>query len=67
MVGDGQRIKFWKDRWCGDTPLNIAFHSLFTCVCVKEAWVGEVWSVEQGRGVGILPSSDCSMIGKWSM
>ena len=49
VVGDGQRIKFWKDRWCGDIPLNVVFPSLFTCACAKEAWVGDAWSVEQGR------------------
>ena len=21
VVGDGLRVKFWKDKWCGDTPL----------------------------------------------
>ena len=50
VVGDGRRKKFWKARWCGVTPLNMAFPLLFNCDCVKEAWVGEVWSGEQDRG-----------------
>ena len=40
-VGDGKRIKFWKDRWCGDSSLNIVFPSLFTLASVKEAWMGD--------------------------
>lgn len=48
-VRDGWRIKFWKDRWCGYNPLNITFTSLFTCACVKEAYLGEMWNLEQGR------------------
>ena len=47
VVGHGPRIKFRKDRWCGDTPLNVAFPSLFDCACAKEVWVWEICSVDQ--------------------
>ena len=50
VIGDGQRFNFWKDRWCGDSPLNIAFPSLFAFACAKEAWVRDSWSEKQGRG-----------------
>ena len=50
VVGDGKRIKFWKDSWCGDTLLFDAYPSLFTIACAKSAWVGEVWSAEMGGG-----------------
>ena len=23
VVGNGRRVKFWKDRWCGDEPLCV--------------------------------------------
>ena len=49
VVGDGKRMKFWEDSWCGDTSLIDAYHSLFTIACAKNAWVGDVWSAEMGR------------------
>ena len=50
VVGDGKRTKFWKDKWCGDLPLDVAFPSLFSCAMEKEAWVGDLWSYEYGGG-----------------
>ena len=50
VVGDVKRIKYWKDRWCNDTPLNVAYPSLFTLACAKDAWVGGLWSAELGGG-----------------
>jgi hypothetical protein len=29
VVGDGTRIRFWHDPWCGDTVLKVAFPILF--------------------------------------
>lgn len=29
MVGNGQRVNFWKDGWCGDSPLCVSFPTLF--------------------------------------
>lgn len=29
--------------------MNVAFSLLFAFTCVQEAWVGDVWSVEQGK------------------
>ena len=42
-VGNGKRIKFWKDKWCGDEPLNVSFPSLFALSNSKDAWVVELW------------------------
>ena len=41
-MGDGRRVRFWKDRWCGDEALRISFPSLYALVTSKEAWVAEV-------------------------
>ena len=38
-VGNESRVKFWKDRWCGEQPLCEIFLSLFTLSSSKEAWV----------------------------
>ncbi|RVW58949.1 Clathrin interactor EPSIN 2 [Vitis vinifera] len=34
-----RRAKFWKDKWCGDKPLNASFPSLYVLTISKEAWV----------------------------
>lgn len=28
MAGNGRRVKFWKDRWCQEKPLRVAFSTL---------------------------------------
>lgn len=50
-VGNGRRIRFWLDSWCGDEALCNSFLSLFALVVSKEEWVVEVWdpSVEGGK------------------
>ncbi|RVX19381.1 hypothetical protein CK203_008774 [Vitis vinifera] len=52
-VGNGRRIRFWLDSWCGDEALCSSFPSLFALAISKEEWVAEVWdpSVEGGDGV----------------
>ena len=37
MVGNGRRVKFWMDKWCGDEPSCVSFPSL------KVAWVADLW------------------------
>ncbi|RVW76992.1 hypothetical protein CK203_036864 [Vitis vinifera] len=66
VVGDGEKVKFWKDKWCETIPLCEAFPSLFALASNKEAWVNEVWTAEGERGeVGTLVSIDLSTIGSW--
>ena len=58
VVSNGQRVSFWKDKWCGTTPLCDSFPSLFALATPKEAWVKDVWIVSQSRemgGVAALP------------
>ena len=50
VLGDGKRTKFWKDSWCSDTSVNNAYPSLSAIACAKNAWVGDVWSMEMGGG-----------------
>lgn len=67
MVGDGQKVKFWKDRRYGNSPSNVDFLSLFACPCTKEAWVGMYGLWTQVGDVGTPLSSDSLMIGTWRM
>ena len=67
VVGDGEKVKFWKDKWCETIPLSEAFPSLFALASNKEAWVNEVWTAEGEWGeVGTLVSIDLSTIGSWN-
>ncbi|KAL6329295.1 hypothetical protein AAG906_015504 [Vitis piasezkii] len=49
-VGNGRRVRFWKDSWCGAEAFCNSFPSLFVLAVLKEEWVLEVWdpSVEGG-------------------
>ena len=42
LVGNGQRVRFWRDRWCGDSPLCVSCPSLFALAVDKEAWVSNI-------------------------
>ena len=48
MVGEGQRVNFLRDKWCGATPLCDSFPSLFALTVSKEAWVKDVWNFLEG-------------------
>ena len=36
-VGDGKRVRFWKDRWCREEPLAVNSPELFSIAIDKEA------------------------------
>ncbi|KAJ9682276.1 hypothetical protein PVL29_018248 [Vitis rotundifolia] len=55
VVGDGKKVSFWKDKWCGTTPLCEVFPSLFALTISKEARVNEVWTAEGERGGSWTP------------
>jgi hypothetical protein len=38
-VGDGLKVRFWHDGWCGEQPLKISFLGLYNIACCKDAWV----------------------------
>ena len=52
FVGNGPSVGFWKDKWCGDSPLSVSFPTLFALAIDKEAWVEDIWDplAEGGRG-----------------
>ena len=51
-VGVGDRVKFWKDRWCGDLSLKLAFPILYNFVVNREASIESslIWDVRFNRG-----------------
>ena len=38
-VGDCRRVRFWKDRWCGEDSLEEVFPSLYSLASSRDAWV----------------------------
>uniref|UniRef100_A0A2N9EED7 Reverse transcriptase zinc-binding domain-containing protein n=1 Tax=Fagus sylvatica TaxID=28930 RepID=A0A2N9EED7_FAGSY len=51
VVGQGNRIRFWKDKWCGGTSLMVLFPNLFTCSSNREATIANVLTSPDSRGV----------------
>ncbi|RVX20860.1 hypothetical protein CK203_002941 [Vitis vinifera] len=49
-VGDGKRVRFWKDIWCGSNSLCEAFPSLFALAVSKEVWVADCWDLMGEEG-----------------
>ena len=43
VVGDGSRIRFWKDVWGAEEALCITFPTLFSLVVQKDALIREIW------------------------
>ena len=49
-LGDGRRVNFWKDAWCGEEALCSVYPFLFNLALNKEATVADMW--DRGRGEG---------------
>ena len=50
VLGDGRRINFWSDVWCGGEALSIRFPTLFSLATNKEAKVADIWEMREGEG-----------------
>jgi hypothetical protein len=37
-VGDGPKVNFWHDVWCGVQPLKMSYLDLFSITRYKDAW-----------------------------
>ncbi|RVW40614.1 Retrovirus-related Pol polyprotein from transposon RE1 [Vitis vinifera] len=53
-MGSDRRVRFWKDKWCGNEPLCESFPSLFVISLAKDVWVSDVWNPD-GVGDGWTP------------
>ena len=49
-LGDGRRVNFWKDAWCGEDALCSVYPSFFNLAIHKEATVvtTQIWGIMTG-------------------
>lgn len=38
-VGSGRRLLFWKDKWCGQLPLCVAFPLFMLLLLLRTLWL----------------------------
>ena len=48
-VGDGSRVSFWHDVWCGDSTLKESFPTLLAIACNPTALVADILQVHNGN------------------
>jgi len=50
-VGNGSRMLFWHDKWCGEvgTTLKFQFPNLFKMACLRDATAQEVLSRNESQ------------------
>lgn len=47
-IGNGATVRFWEDKWCGDTTLRRAFPSLYNIATNKNIMVSFVLQINDG-------------------
>ena len=59
VVGNGQRVSFWNDKWCGTSSFCESYPFLFVFSATKEAKVSDMRTVlasgEKGGGRELEP------------
>ena len=50
IMGDGDCIRFWEDKWCGENPLCASIPTFYAIVASRGAKVGEVWKTTRDGG-----------------
>jgi hypothetical protein len=48
VIGNGSKVLFWHDVWCGEIPLKTLFPELFLIASGKDAWVEENMQRQNG-------------------
>uniref|UniRef100_A0A2N9I9X1 VAL1-3 N-terminal zinc finger domain-containing protein n=1 Tax=Fagus sylvatica TaxID=28930 RepID=A0A2N9I9X1_FAGSY len=51
VVGTGNRVQFWTDKWCGESALADRFPLLYSCSTQCDATIADVLTSPNSRGV----------------
>ena len=49
-IGNGTKIRFWTDLWCGCTVLSQRFPHLYGMAALRNDTVEEMWDQNVGQG-----------------
>ena len=47
-IGDGSKVRFWLDRWCGSSPLADCYHDLYRICQNEESSVADLMRYSNG-------------------
>ena len=47
-LGNGSKIRFWEDMWCGEVTHKDAFPSLYNIASVKDASITDILDCSSG-------------------
>ncbi|XP_057962317.1 protease Do-like 10, mitochondrial [Malania oleifera] len=47
-IGNGSKVKFWQDHWCGETSLAVSYPDLYRFCRDKEASMAELMKFDNG-------------------
>ena len=64
-LGNGIRLRFWKDVWCREEALCDSFPSLFALATNNEVLVADLWNSSREEGEWIPHFVSLSIIGNW--
>lgn len=50
VLGNGRRVRFWQDHWCGNSSLRLAFPAIFEIARDKNATMVGIWDLLRAGG-----------------
>lgn len=48
VVGDGSRVRFWHDKWCGEQSLQATFPTIFELARANDAMITDLFVFSSG-------------------
>jgi hypothetical protein len=64
-LGDGSKIRFWDDVWCGELALKVAFRFCMELLVIRMLVLQLTWTFLVALFSGTLAFFERHMIGRW--